>query len=67
MSGVTKNNMDEDFYNTLAKEERVYQSWVREHKNRILSMTNTVKKQMEWNRLFPTMTRSDDYLAGNIF
>lgn len=59
--------MDEDNYNYLYKEERGYQAWVREQKNRILSMTNTVKKQIEWNKLFPTMTRSDDYLAGNIF
>lgn len=59
--------MDEDFYNGLAKEEQGYRAWVREQKNRILSMTNTVKKQVEWNKLFPTMQHSDDYLAGSVF
>lgn len=59
--------MDEDNYNLLYRENQVYNNWVREQKNRILSMTNAVKKQIEWSKLFTPVTRSDDYLAGNIF
>ena len=46
-------NMDPDFYNTLAKEERGQQKEIKERKNQILAMTNTKKKQIEWNKLFP--------------
>lgn len=52
--------MDYDTYNTIHREERGYQEWVRERKNQILAMTNTVKKQAEWNKLFPQVTYSEE-------
>jgi len=58
--------MDYDTLNTIHREERGYQEWVRERKNQILAMTNTVKKQEAWNKLFPPMPKGD-YLAGNLF
>lgn len=58
---------DEKSANTVASEERVYRTWERAEKNRILNMTNTVKKQEAWKRLFPQMERSDDYLNGLVF
>ena len=58
---------DTKHYMLAKSEERQYQSWVKEKKNQILSMSNTVKKQVEWQKLFPPMTRSDDYLKGNVF
>lgn len=59
--------MDEDNYNLIYRENLVYNNWVREQKNRILSMTSAVKKQIEWSKLFTPVTRSDDYLLGSIF
>jgi hypothetical protein len=52
--------MDYDTLNTIHHEERGYQEWVRERKNQILSMTNVVKKQAEWNKLFPQPTYSKE-------
>lgn len=59
--------MDEDNYNLLYRENQVYNNWVREQKNRILSMTNAVKKQIEWSKLFTPFISDDSYLTGNIF
>lgn len=59
--------MDYKYYNTLMKEERVYQSWVREKKNQILNMVDSRKKQAVWRQLFPEVTHDDSFLAGNLF
>lgn len=59
--------MDIDLINETIAEDKVYQSWVREQKNRILNMSNTVKKQDMWNKLFPKTTQDDSYLTHNIF
>lgn len=59
--------MDEDIINEVTAENRVYQSWVREKKNHILKIVDSVRKQKEWNELFPQVSSSDDYLNGLIF
>jgi hypothetical protein len=46
----------------MQAEERVYQAWVREQKNKILSLADTKKKQSLWNTLFPKMTRDDSWM-----
>jgi peptidoglycan hydrolase CwlO-like protein len=43
---------DEDFYNSLAKEEKGIQLEIRAIKNQILNMTSTQRKQDEWNKYF---------------
>lgn len=52
-------------------EEISYHKWEREMKNRILSMTDPVKKQELWNRYFPLFTLDDKWLSeagdANIF
>lgn len=46
---------DRDTYNYIEAEERGYDKWFREQKNRILRMTNTERKQKEWNKLNPKL------------
>ena len=58
---------DEDSANTVVLEERAYQIWVREEKNRILNMTDSRRKMEAWRKLFPQVVMSDDYLSGNVF
>lgn len=59
--------MDIDLINETIAEDKVYQSWVREKKNHILKIVDSVRKQKEWNELFTPMQSDDSYLAGNIF
>lgn len=59
--------MDEDTINEVTAENKVYQSWVREKKNHILKIVDSVRKQREWNDLFPQVQSDDSYLAGNLF
>jgi len=47
--------------NTINLEEKAYQSWVRERKNNILSMTNVQKKQAAWRLLFPQVEYSEGW------
>ena len=58
-------------YKTLAnlkQEARQAEQWERDLKTRILKITDSTKKQAEWNRNFIPQTRPDDsYLLGNIF
>jgi len=52
----------------MAREEVVYQEWVREEKNRILRMSDTRKKQGAWDKLFPPMQHDDSWmLTAKIF
>ena len=59
--------IDADSVKDIKAEERAYQTWVKDEKNRILSMSDTVKKQREWRKLYPQVVMSDDYLSGSIF
>ena len=45
--------MDIDTITQINAEERQYQQWLRDERNRILRMTNPVRKQIEWNRVHP--------------
>lgn len=47
--------LDIDTYNDIAVEEKGYRKWEREERNRILNMTNTKRKQVAWNDLFPRL------------
>jgi hypothetical protein len=47
--------------NTINLEEKAYQSWVREQKNRILAMSNVQKKQAAWRLLFPQVEHSEGW------
>lgn len=58
---------DEDSVRDIKAEERAYQTWVKDEKNRILSMTDSRRKQEAWRNLFPQVVMSDDYLSGNVF
>ena len=58
---------DEDSANTAVLEERAYQTWVKDEKNRILNMTDSRRKQEAWKLLFTQMERSDNYLNGLVF
>jgi hypothetical protein len=59
--------IDEDSVKDINNEERAYQTWVRERKNHILSMSDSRRKQEQWRNLFPQVVMSDDYLRGNVF
>lgn len=59
--------LNEDDANAVKAEERVYQTWVKDEKNRILSMADSRRKQEAWRLLFPQVVLSDDYLSGNVF
>jgi len=56
--------IDADSVKDIKAEERAYQTWVKDEKNRILSMSDTVKKQREWRKLYPQVVSSDDWLLS---
>jgi hypothetical protein len=58
---------DEDSVKDIKAEERAYTLWEREQKNRIFAMSNVQRKQAAWNKLFPQVEHSDDYLNGLIY
>lgn len=59
---------DEDSVKDIKAEERQYELWQRDQKNRILKMANTQRKQEEWNKIFPPLSPPDDsYLEGNMY
>jgi hypothetical protein len=53
---------DADDVNTVIAEDKIYTQWEREEKNRILAMSNVQRKQSAWNKLFPKVEGSDDWL-----
>lgn len=54
--------------NTINAEEKAYQIWERETKNRILAVTNPERRQALWTKLFGIKEEPDDsYLLGNIY
>lgn len=54
--------------NTINAEEKAYQLWERETKNRILAITNPERRQALWTKLFGVKEELDDsYLLGNIY
>lgn len=59
--------IDGDEINIRNQEERAYYLWVKERKAAILSMSNSVRKQEEWNKLFPKWEPDDSYLEGIVF
>ena len=57
-----------DSVKDIKAEERAYQTWVKDEKNRILSMSNTVKKQREWRKLYPQVESSEGWeLSAIVF
>lgn len=46
--------LDGDEVNIRNKEERGYNKWEREQKNRILNINNVKRKVEAWRSLFPT-------------
>ena len=58
---------DADSANEVVRENKAYQVWEKEQKNKILGMVDSVKKQAAWRQLFPEVTHDDSFLAGNIF
>lgn len=56
---------DEASANEVKAEERVYETWVKDRKNAILAMSDTRKKQAEWQKLFPPYTQDDSFLESN--
>lgn len=57
MQTYTTNN-DESYVMEVQAEERGYQAWLREQKNKILAMP-AHKKQAAWNRIFPPYQPSE--------
>jgi hypothetical protein len=54
--------------NTLIAEDKPYQKWLREQKNRILNIYNPQRRMEEWRRVIGIVQEPDDsYLLGNIF
>ena len=53
--------------NTVNSEHYQYIMWERAKKNNIINMTDPVKKQVAWNKVFPTYILTDDYLSGSIY
>ena len=53
---------DEDTANEVYKEESAYYKWVNQKKNAILNIANSAKKQIEWDKIFPKVEHSDDWL-----
>ena len=51
---------DEDSANAVYREDQAQRTWEKERKNQILNMTNPQKKQVEWNKLFPHTTYSEE-------
>lgn len=59
---------DGDDANEVRMEERQHELWQRDQKNRILKMTNSKRKQAEWNKVFPPLSPPDDsYLEGYVY
>lgn len=56
-----------DTINEINVEEKQYRRWEQEKVNSILKLTDCKRKRELYQKHFPTMTRSDDYLVGNIF
>lgn len=54
--------LTEDDANDVVFEDRAYDRWVREEKNRILRIPNQKRKQEEWRKLFPTFVSDDSWL-----
>ena len=50
----------------MQQEERAYTVWERDQKNHILAMSNSQKKQVAWNKLFPKMERDDSYIFNGL-
>jgi hypothetical protein len=46
----------------IKAEERAYQAWEREQKNKILAMNNFDKKRTAWKLLFPQVEHSEDWM-----
>jgi hypothetical protein len=60
--------MEPDTVQQLNLEERAYYAWVRAEKNRILSMTDSQKKQAAWNKIVSPFVSSDDWmLSAKVF
>lgn len=59
--------IDGDEINIRNQEDKAYYLWVKERKAAILSMSNSARKQKEWNKLFPKWVPDDSYLEGNVF
>jgi len=60
--------IDEDTVNTVNKENYAYTLWEREKKNKILAMSDSVKKQEVWRKYFPLVERSDEWmLSAQVF
>jgi len=55
---------EESSANDVVLEERAYQTWVKDEKNRILSMNDSRRKQEQWRLLFPQVESSDDWLLS---
>lgn len=54
--------------NTINQEAYMVTFWEREQKNKILKMSNVQRKKEVWNKLFPKMKQSDDWmLTANVF
>lgn len=59
---------DEDSVKDIKAEERAYETWVKDRRNHILSMSDTVKKQGEWRKLYPQMESSEGWeLSAIVF
>ena len=59
---MVKTNMSLDTIMEMQAEERAYRKWEREEKNRILSLTNSQKKQTLWSKLFPPFKSDDSWM-----
>ena len=60
--------MDYKTLENLKQEDRQVEQWERDLKTRILKITDSTKKQAEWNRNFvPRAILDDSYLAGPVF
>ena len=54
--------------NTLIAEDRPYENWVRQQKNRILDIYNPTRRAEEWKKYFGVKQEpNDNYLLGNLF
>lgn len=51
---------DVDTINQIAAEERQYQKWVQQEKNRIFSLPTYEKKKAAWDKLFPKLEIDDN-------
>lgn len=59
---------DPDMVNTINNESYAEYLETQAMKNKILGISNTKRKQEEWNRYFGMKTEQDDsYLTGEVF